>query len=162
MRVFVGRGVNTGKFHGPKPIPPAPPSTPSAGRRRQLRPHAAADSSPLPPPPPPPPLLILSFFSTHQDHQGHPLVQFSAPLLVPPLLLLQHCPRYRDPGSTEKIPLFSLVVHYRFYCNRPSCLSSKVYVAEHLPSRRSRTIHRTTVNLLSDHTKERTLQYRWA
>lgn len=43
-----------------------PPSTPPARRRRLLTPASSAAS---------PPLLILSFFSTHQDHQGHPLVQ---------------------------------------------------------------------------------------
>ncbi|XP_015649031.1 uncharacterized protein [Oryza sativa Japonica Group] len=148
-------------------------------RHQLLPPAAAVNSARTPPPTPHPcllrrlPLLFSSSLSSApiKTTKDTPLFRskypgyarsFSAPLLVPPLLLLQHCPRYRDPGSTEKIPLFSLVVHYRFYCNRPSCLSSKVYVAEHLPSRRSRTIHRTTVNLLSDHTKERTLQYRWA
>nr|BAD01396.1 hypothetical protein [Oryza sativa Japonica Group]BAD03739.1 hypothetical protein [Oryza sativa Japonica Group] len=72
MRVFVGRGVNTGKFHGPKPIPPAPPSTPSAGRRPPIK---TTKDTPL-------------FRSKYPGYAR------------------SHCPRYRDPGSTEKIPLF--------------------------------------------------------
>ncbi|BAT04417.1 Os08g0228550 [Oryza sativa Japonica Group] len=93
-------------------------------RHQLLPPAAAVNSARTPPPTPHPcllrrlPLLFSSSLSSApiKTTKDTPLFRskypgyarsFSAPLLVPPLLLLQHCPRYRDPGSTEKIPLFS-------------------------------------------------------